>query len=60
MNLCDDDMKNIDNWDLRRIQRKYYELCRYVEKTGKQNYPCYEIGRAQYYALVLAVNVFSF
>jgi hypothetical protein len=57
--LLDDDIENIDNWDLKRIQRKYEELCRYIEKTGRQNYPCQEIATAQNYAFVQAIYVFS-
>jgi hypothetical protein len=57
--LFDRDIDNIKKWDLKRIQRKYEEFCRYVEKTGRQNYPCYEIAVAHYYAFVRVMNIFS-
>jgi hypothetical protein len=55
----DDDIENIDNWDLKRIQRKYEELCRYIQKTGRENYPCHEIALAQNFAFVKAIYAFS-
>jgi hypothetical protein len=57
--ILDPDIENIENWDLKRILRKYQELCRYIEKTGRQNYPCKEIAAAQNYAFVLGMNAFS-
>jgi hypothetical protein len=53
------DIDSFYNWDLKRIQRKYEEFCRYVQKTGRQNYPCYEIAVVQYYAFVKAIYIFS-
>ncbi len=57
--LLDLDIVNFERWDLKRIQRKYEELCRYIEKTGRQNYPCQEIARSQHYVFVQAMKIFS-
>lgn len=54
----DSDIGKIERWNLKRIQKKCQEFCRYIDRNDRKNYPCNEIALAQD-CIVQSANVLS-